>query len=139
VKFVIDVLKNGKRDTKLGPYAVAQVFGEFRSAGTYEARAEGMAADVADGLTPEQVRRFRESVLKISKEPGLSDALFERKDKVLGRVLPGYNVKGAEVPGAVYYVIGPDKQLDAWESYLKTAEGADTKLYRIYPRDYWLP
>lgn len=139
VKFVIDILKNGKRDPKLGAYAVAQVFGEFRSAGSYEGRAEGMAADLADGQPPDQVRRFRESILKISKEPGLVDALFDRKDKVLGRVLPGYNVKGADVPGGVYYVIGPDKQLDAWETYLKAAEGADTKLYRLYPRDYWLP
>jgi|GEM_PF-181324 Zn-dependent M16 (insulinase) family peptidase len=139
VKFVIDILKNGKRDSKLGAYSVAQVFAEFRSAASYEARAEGMAADLADGQTPEQVRRFRESILKISKEPRLGDLLFDRKDKVLGRVLPGYNIKGADVPGAVYYVIGPDKQLDAWEAYLKTAEGGDTKLYRLYPRDYWLP
>ena len=139
VKFVIEVLKSGKRDSRLGAYAVAQVFGEFRSAGSYEARAEGMAADLADGQTSDQVRRFRESILRISKEPGLVDTLFDRKDKVLGRVLPGYNVKGADVPGGVYFVIGPDKQLDAWEAYLKAAEGADTKLHRLYPRDYWLP
>lgn len=139
VKFVIDILKNGKRDPKLGGYAVAQVFGEFRSAASYETRAEGMAADLADGQPPDQVRRFRESILKLSKEPGLTDSLFDRKDQVLGRVLPGYNVKGADVPGAVYFVIGPDKQLDAWETYLKGAEGAQTKLYRLYPRDFWLP
>jgi len=139
VKFVIDILKNSKRDPKLGPYAVAQVFGEFRSAASYESRAEGMAADLADGQTPEQVRRFRESILKLSKEPGFADALFERKDRVLGRVLPGYNVKGTEVPGGIYYVIGADKQLDAWETYLKASEGGDTKLYRLYPRDYWMP
>jgi hypothetical protein len=139
VKFVIDTLKGSKKDPKLGSYTVAQVFGEFRSAGSFEARAEGMAADLADGQPSEQVRAFRESILKISKEPGFTDALFDRKDKVLGRVLPGYNVKGAEVPGAMYFVIGPDKQLDAWESYLQSADGAETKLYRIYPRDYWLP
>ena len=56
-----------------------------------------------------------------------------------GEELPGYNVKGREVAGAEYFVIGPDKQLDAWEAYLKNAEGADTKLYRLYPRDFWMP
>jgi hypothetical protein len=32
-----------------------------------------------------------------------------------------------------------EKQLDAWEAYLKNAEGAETKLVRIYPRDFWMP
>ncbi len=41
--------------------------------------------------------------------------------------------------GGVFYVIGPEKQLTAYEQYLKTVEGADTRLHRIYPRDYWMP
>jgi len=65
--------------------------------------------------------------------------LFDRKDAVYGKDLPGYNVKGRDVAGAEYFTIGPDKQLDAWEAYLKNAEGADTKLYRLYPRDFWMP
>jgi len=139
VKFVVDTIKAGQPDPRLADYAVAQVFGETRAAGTYEARAESMANDLSEGLTPDQVRRFRTSILELRKDPKLADALFARKDAVYGRILPGYNVKGKDVPDAVYFTIGPDKQLDAWEVYLKNAEGAETKLYRLYPRDFWMP
>jgi hypothetical protein len=61
------------------------------------------------------------------------------KDRVYARLIPGYTPKASEVPGAVHYAIGPDKQLDAWEQYLKATEGPETKLYRLYARDYWMP
>jgi Zn-dependent M16 (insulinase) family peptidase len=139
VKFVVDILKNAERDAKLADYAVAQVFGENRASGTYEARAEGIASDLADNQPPDQVRAFRASILTLRKDPNLGNTLFDRKDAVYGKDLPGYNVKGRDVAGAEYFTIGPDKQLDAWEAYLKNAEGADTKLYRLYPRDFWMP
>ena len=139
VRFVVDTLKSAERDPRLAEYAVAQVFGESRAAATYESRAEGMANDLADGQPPEQVRKFRASILELRKDPKLAEKLFDRKDAVYGRVLPGYAVKGASVPGAIYFTIGPDKQLDAWEAYLKNAEGAETKLVRLYPRDFWMP
>lgn len=139
VKFVVDTLKSAERDPRLGDYAVAQVFGESRAASTYESRAEGIANDLADGQTPDQVRKFRASILALRKDPTLGEHLFDRKDAVYGRMLPGYNVKGQDVPGAIYFTIGPDKQLDAWEAYLKNAEGAETKLFRLYPRDFWMP
>ena len=139
VKFVVDTLKSAERDPRLGDYAVAQVFGETRAASTYETRAEGMANDLADNQTPDQVRRFRASILELRKDPNLGNTLFDRKDAVYGRMLPGYNVKGSSVPNAIYFAIGPDKQLDAWEAYLKNAEGAETKLWKLYPRDFWMP
>jgi hypothetical protein len=46
-------------------------------------------------------------------------------------------VKGKDVPGALYFTIGPDKQLDAFDAYLSEAEG-DAKLYKLYPRDFWM-
>src|SRR5204863_139172 len=124
VKFVVDTLKSAERDPRLGDYAVAQVFGESRAAATYETRAESMAADLADRQPPEQVKKFRASILELRKDPELGNKLFDRKDAVYGRLLPGYNVKGKDVPDAIYFTIGPDKQLDAWEAYLKIAEGA---------------
>lgn len=36
-------------------------------------------------------------------------------------------------------VIGPDKQLDAWERYLRDTEGNEARLYRFYGRDFWMP
>jgi hypothetical protein len=98
-----------------------------------------MAADLADRQPADQVKKFRQSILELRKDPELGNKLFDRKDAVYGRVLPGYNVKGKDVPGAIYFTIGPDKQQDAWEAYLRNAEGADTRLYRLYPRDFWMP
>jgi hypothetical protein len=138
VKFVVDILKNGERDAKLADYAVAQVFGESRAAATYEVRAEGIANDLADNQPPDQVRAFRTSILDLRKDPNLGNRLFDRKDAVYGRGLPGYNVKGRDVADAYYFTIGPDKQLDAWEAYVRGAEG-DAKLFRLYPRDFWQP
>jgi hypothetical protein len=139
VKFVVDTLKTAERDPQLADYAVAQVFGETRAAGTYEARAEGIANDLADSQPPEQVKTFRAAILELRKDPKLGDKLFDRKDVVYGRALPGYGVKGKDVVDAIYFTIGPDKQQDAWEAYLKNAEGAETKLFRLYPRDFWMP
>ncbi|HEV7237917.1 MAG TPA: hypothetical protein VGQ36_01655 [Thermoanaerobaculia bacterium] len=139
VKFVVDTLKSAERDPRLADYALAQVFGETRAASTYETRAEGIANDLADQQPPEQVRAFRASILELRKDPKLGDTLFDRKDAVYGRSLPGYNVKGKGVAEAIYFTIGPDKQQDAWEGYLKNAEGAATKLFRLYPRDFWMP
>ncbi|MGZ8832683.1 MAG: hypothetical protein ACXW19_05760, partial [Thermoanaerobaculia bacterium] len=135
VKFVVNELKTAPRDPKLADYAVAQVFGEFRSAATYENRAEGIAADLADNQPPDQVRRFRQSILELRKDPSLGNILFDRKDAVYGRFLPRYNVKAADVPGGLFFAIGPDKQLDAWAEYV----AADAKLYKLYGRDFWMP
>ncbi|HVG23246.1 MAG TPA: hypothetical protein VND45_03750 [Thermoanaerobaculia bacterium] len=139
VKFVTETLKASSRDPRLADYAIAQVFGETRAAGTYESRAEGMANDVRDGQTPDQVRRFRTSILELRKDPKLGETLFDRKDAVYGRMLPGYGAKTARPAEAIYFTSGPDKQLDAWEAYLRNTEGAETKLVRLYPRDFWMP
>jgi Zn-dependent M16 (insulinase) family peptidase len=138
LKFVIDELKKAPRDAGLTDYAIAQAFIEFRSASTYESRGESMAADIADGLQPDMVKRFRQAVLELRKSPKLSDELYDRMGPVYAKILPGYDPQIKSVPGAVYFVIGDDKQFAAYEAYLKSTLGADTQLYRLYPRDFWL-
>ncbi|HWS53580.1 MAG TPA: hypothetical protein VN228_05615 [Pyrinomonadaceae bacterium] len=138
LRFVIGELKKAQPDPGLVEYAVAVAFSEFRSASPYEVRGEAMAADLADGLTPDAVRRFRQSILALRKQPNLSAELFKRMGDVYARILPGYSTKARDVRGGVFYVIGPEKQLTAYEQYLKTVEGQDARLYRIYPRDYWM-
>ena len=133
VKFVVDTVKTAERDLTLADYTIAQVFAENRGAGTYENRAEGMSNDLADNQPHDQVRKFRESILELRKDPQLAEKLFARKDAVHARILPGYDPNAAPVPGSIFYTIGPEKQLGAWEGYLKT------KLWRLYPRDYWIP
>jgi Zn-dependent M16 (insulinase) family peptidase len=137
LRFVIDELKRAQTDASLTEYAVALAFSS-RAASPYESRGESMASNLADGITPDVVKRFRQGILDLRKMPNLAEELFKRKDKVYGRVLPGFNVKGADVAGANYFIIGSERQMAAYEAYLKSAEGADTKLYRLYPRDFWL-
>jgi Zn-dependent M16 (insulinase) family peptidase len=138
LKFVIDELQKAPRDSGLTDYAIAQAFLEFRSASTYEARGESMAADIADGVKPELVRQFRQAVLDLRKTPNLYDELYNRMGSVYAKILPGYDPKLKSVPGAIYFVIGNDKQFVAYEAYLKTTLGAETKLHRLYPRDFWM-
>ncbi|HEV7894066.1 MAG TPA: hypothetical protein VGP08_25850 [Pyrinomonadaceae bacterium] len=138
LRFVIEELKKAKPDPGLTEYAIAIAFAQFRSASSYESRGESMAADIADGTPPETVRKFRQGLLSLRGMPNLSDELFKRMNNVYARILPGLGAKAGTVEGGVFYVIGPEKQLTAYEQYLKTVEGPDARLYRIYPRDYWL-
>jgi Zn-dependent M16 (insulinase) family peptidase len=125
-------------DQSLAEYVVALAFNS-RASAPYESRGEAMASNMADGITPEVVTRFRRAILEARKIPDLSAELFRRKDKVYERVFPGYGMKGKDIAGGNFFVIGPEKQLSAYEVYLKSVEGADTQLYRLYPRDFWLP
>ena len=138
MRFVIDVLKDGPRDPDLVKYAVAQTFQQNRAAGSYEDRAEEMAADLADGVTPDVVRSFRQAVLAHWQSPGLADRLFALMPEVYGRVLPGYGPKSKTVAGGVFFVIGPEAQLRLYEQYLREVEGEDARLHRLWPRDFWL-
>jgi Zn-dependent M16 (insulinase) family peptidase len=138
LRFVIEELKKAKPDPGLTEYAIAIAFAQFRSASSYEARGEAMASDIADGTPPETVRKFRQGLLSLRNMPNLSDELFKRMNTVYARILPGLGAKAGTVEGGVFYVIGPEKQLTAYEQYLKTVEGPDARLYRIYPRDYWM-
>jgi hypothetical protein len=138
LRFVIEELKKAKPDPGLVEYAVAVAFSQFRSASGYESRGEQMAADIADNTPPDAVRKFRQGLLELRKSPNLSDELFKRMNVVYARILPGLGAKASGVEGGVFYVIGPEKQLNAYEEYLKTVEGPDVRLFRVYPRDYWI-
>jgi len=138
MRFVIGELHKGKPDASIVSYALAGAFNS-RVASTYEDRGQSMASDLADGLTPEKVRRFREALIAISKRPGLVGDLAARFGKVYARVLPGYEPGWSAAADAVYMVIGPDAQLDAWQKYLSSSVGSDAKLWKLYPRDFWIP
>jgi len=140
MQFVVDQLKNAPYDPSLADYAVSQAFSVFRSGSTYESRGEDMAEDLADKLTPDVVRRFRGGIMALRKDPNLYDKLYKLMVDTYGEVLPGYGPsckESAEKYNAIYFVIGPEKQLSTYETYVKSVEG-DVTLLRIYPRDYWL-
>jgi Zn-dependent M16 (insulinase) family peptidase len=138
LSFVIDNVKNSPVDTSMLDYVVSLSVGAFRSADDYESRGEAMASDIADGRYPEIIRNFRESVLRLRKEPGLINVIYTYKDKAYETILPGYGKPSRDVAGGSYFVIGPEKQMTAYEAYLKSVNGDGTKLYRLYPRDYWM-
>lgn len=138
MQFVVGELENAPHDPSLADYAVAQAFGG-RSGGRYEERGEAMAKDLARGVTPEVVAGFRKSILELRKDPGFYDKIQGLMKETYGEILPGYGPSGeesAERGNAIYYVIGPEKQIQSWETYLRTAE-PNAVLTRIYPRDYW--
>jgi Zn-dependent M16 (insulinase) family peptidase len=136
--FVIGELKKAEPDIALADYAIAGAFDGTRSALPYEARGEAIAEDLADGVTPDVVRRFHRAILDLRRRPGLAEELFRRMPGVYARVLPGLGTPAKDVPGAVNFVIGPEKQLDAYQQYLQTVEAPGTRLFRLYPRDFWV-
>jgi len=138
LEFVIGELKNVKPDASLVDYAIAGAFDGTRSASPYEERGEAMADDLADGLTADVVKRFHRAILDLRHRPDLATELFRRMPKVYERVLPGMGIPSQQVAGGVYFVIGPEKQLDAYQQYLTKAEGPQSLLFRLYPRDFWL-
>ncbi len=140
MQFVIDQLKNAPYDTSLADYAVSQAFASIRSGSTYESRGEEMAEDLADMLTPDVIKGFRAGIIKLRSKPGLYDELHKRMVSTYGEVLPGYGpscTESAAKSDAIYFVIGPEKQLATYEEYVKNAE-SDVVFQRIYPRDYWI-
>ncbi len=58
---------------------------------------------------------------------------------VYGPILPGYGPPPKLPRTGVFFVIGPETQLAAYERYLQSVEGVETKLFRLHPRDFWLP
>jgi Zn-dependent M16 (insulinase) family peptidase len=138
LKFVIDEIKRSPIDPSLLDYTISLAVGGFRSADDYENRGIAMANDLQDGYTPEQVKNFRLAILKLRKKPGVIYDIFKNKDAVYETILPGYGKPSKDVVGGKYFVIGPEKQMEAYEAYLKSVDGNDTKLYRLYPRDFWM-
>ena len=94
-----------------------------------------MAANLVDGQSPDVVRAFRTRVLAQVANVDLTRDLFARMPSVYGKVLPGYTRPD---PAAIYFVIGNENQLSAYQEYLHATVGKTTTLFTLYPRDFWL-
>ncbi|MCX6622540.1 MAG: hypothetical protein NTY38_16025 [Acidobacteria bacterium] len=129
-------MKQGPRDAALAEYAIAQAFQDSYASDGYEERAQAIADDLADGLTPARVKSFREALLALRREPDLARQIFARVDGVFGRLLPGYGPKAKQNGDAVYFIFGNDKQFSAMDADTRARE--DEHVYRLYPRDFWL-
>jgi Zn-dependent M16 (insulinase) family peptidase len=137
MRFVVDELKKAPYDPKLAEYTVAQTFSVNRGPNSYEGRGEAMAANLADGITPEIVAGFRSRILELRNKEDFYDRLHNRMEEIYGRVLVGYGGKMKAYPDGHYFIIGPEKQFESLEDYIAAEEG-EQMVYRIYPRDYWI-
>ncbi len=138
LQFVIDEIRNAEPGDDLVEYAIALAFSGSRAASRYETRAASMADDLVDGLTPEVVAGFRRAIVELRSVPDLHEQLAKRMKPVYARTLPGLGKSVKDVEEASFFVIGNEKQLAAWEAYLRTVEGPETKVWRLYPRDFWM-
>jgi hypothetical protein len=137
MRFVVDELKKALYDPSLAEYAVAQTFGINRGPNSYESRGESMANNLADGITPKLVTRFRNNILNLRQRDDLYEMLHDRMEDAYGRVLIGYGGNLSDYPRGNYFIIGPESQFEKLEKYIASSENPET-VYRIYPRDYWI-
>lgn len=141
MQFVVNELKNAPNDPSLAEYALAQAFSMSRSGASYESRGEAIAADLADGLAPEVVARFRKRMLALRQSDMFAQQVQARMETVYGLLLPGYGPsakESIEKADARYFIVGPETQFESYEKYLKSTEGSATTLQRLYPRDFWI-
>ncbi len=136
VRLLSGYVREAPADPRFVDYAVANAF-YSRLSEEYESRAEGLASDLADGITGDRVRGFRQHLLALRKMPGLIDAMRARFVPVLGALLPPLGGSSPLPPGTLHFTIGPEPQLTAYEGELRAAGGNNAKLVRIYPRDFW--
>ena len=137
MKFVSRVAANQSlEDPFLLQYSLADAFADFRGAGDFSSRGAALAANLADGVTPETVAALKRLVLEAVNQKQSLDRVRERLPDAVGRVVVGYGTKVSASPGAVAFVIGPEEMLARYETFLKENGEAD-RLVRLYPRDFW--
>jgi hypothetical protein len=140
MQFVVGELKKAPNDPALGEYTIAQAFNANRAAMTYETRGEAIARDLADNIPAQSVRKFRQGILDLRKQPDFYDRVQDRMEAVYGLLLPDYGPGGMESVtkyNAVNFVTGPEKQSESYERYLQSVEPG-ARLHRLYPRDFWM-
>ncbi len=156
LRFVAGILSQAAQEARPEwlDYALAGLFDDYRGAGPPLARGRIAAAELADGLTPEIMEAFHRKAVELvrsgiphngyvagSEEArrALLERVIERLGPVLAPILPGLRgTEGESARDRIVFLIGPRRQVDAFEAYMKAAEPG-TSILRLYPADYWLP
>lgn len=136
-EFVIGVVESTPIDPAIAEYAVASAFWS-RADGSPESRSSGIARQLADGETHEQIRAFREALLAERQRPDLVEQLQTRMPAVYGRLLPGIGMPTADIDGMISFVIGDAAQLSGWAAWVAETEGPEATFEVLHPRDFWL-
>jgi len=115
-------------------YALAQTFAFSRTGLSPSARAEAMAIDLREGLTPERMQHFSQRLLRIRKAPQLLEQLHEALPRVVATVALGQDDPHAQASAqSIFFIIAPERQLAELESDIPGEH-----LPRVWPRDFWL-
>jgi Zn-dependent M16 (insulinase) family peptidase len=117
-------------------YAAARAF-QSRAADTYEARARGLAVDLAEGFPPDRVRAFRERVLTARHRPGIAEAVHARIAPAYEVLLPTGKALDLAKTEGLHVIVGPEAQIAAAEHALGAEQGGEASIGRLYPRDFW--
>jgi Zn-dependent M16 (insulinase) family peptidase len=115
-------------------YALAQTFGFSRTALSPSARAEAMAIDLKEGLTPERMQRFSHSLQRLRTDPQLLQWLRDELPRVVSTVTLGPEHQALQAAAqTIFFVIAPESQLAELE-----ADIPGKRLPRMWPSDFWL-
>jgi Zn-dependent M16 (insulinase) family peptidase len=115
-------------------YALAQTFAFSRTALSPSARAEAMAIDLREGLTPEQMQRFSQILRRLRTDPQLLQRLREAVPRVVATVTLGPEHHALQSAAqTIFFVIAPESQLAELESDIP-----GKLLPRVWPSDFWL-
>lgn len=115
-------------------YALAQTFAFSRTALSPSARAEAMAIDLREGLTPERMQRFSQILRRLRTDPQLLQHLREAVPRVVATVTLGPEHRALQSAAqAIFFVIAPESQLAELESDIP-----GKLLPRVWPSDFWL-
>jgi hypothetical protein len=115
-------------------YALAQTFAFSRTALSPSARAEAMAIDLREGLTPEWMQRFSHTLQRLRTDPQLLQHLRETLPRVVGTVTLGPEHQALQSSAqAIFFVIAPESQLAELE-----VDIPGKRLPRLWPSDFWL-
>jgi Zn-dependent M16 (insulinase) family peptidase len=115
-------------------YALAQTFAFSRTALSPSARAEAMAIDLREGLTPERMQRFSHVLQQLRTDPRLLQRLREAVPRVVETVTLGPEHRALQSAAhTVFFVIAPESQLSELEGDIP-----GKLLPRVWPSDFWL-
>ena len=115
-------------------YALAQTFNFSRAAKPWTARAEAMATDLAEGLTPAQLQRFSQQILELRQDPRLLERIREALPRVTARVTVGQGARGIQSAArTIFFMMASEPQLAEAEAALQ-----GQPLARVWPSDFWL-
>ena len=134
--FIRAMAKEGSQPTQSSAidYALAQSFAFSRTALSPSARAEAIAIDLREGLTPERMQRFSQMLRRLRRDPQLLQRVRDTVPRVMATVTLGPEHRALQSAAqAVFFVIAPESQLAELEGDIP-----GKLLPRMWPSDFWL-